>query len=76
MRAAIQGSLTFATERWSGSGALFTWDLWNEIHPAHAEDNPAAFHEFISGLSLHPREVKMRRFGRAHPKRYRYLGLC
>jgi hypothetical protein len=32
-REAIKARLTFAAERWAGSGALFAWDLWNEIHP-------------------------------------------
>ncbi len=66
MRAAIKGRLTFAAERWGGSGALFAWDLWNEIHPAHAQNNPAGFHEFISEVSQHLREVEMRCFGRTH----------
>ena len=26
----------FMVERWGGSGALFAWDLWNEIHYAQA----------------------------------------
>lgn len=74
MRAAIKSRLTFAAERWGGSGALFAWDLWNEIHPAHAENNPAAFHEFISDLSLHVREVEMRCFGRTHPQTVSLFG--
>ena len=57
---AVKNRLTFAAERWGGSGALFAWDLWNEIHPAHADNNPAAFHEFVSELSTHLREVEMR----------------
>lgn len=35
-RQAIKARLTFAVERWGGGGALFAWDLWNEIHPAQA----------------------------------------
>ena len=36
-RAAIKARLAFATERWGGSGAVFAWDLWNEMHPAQGE---------------------------------------
>lgn len=74
MRAAIKDRLTFAAERWGGSGALFAWDLWNEIHPAHAGNDAAGFHEFISELSQHLRGVEMRLFGRAHPQTVSLFG--
>jgi hypothetical protein len=74
MRAAIKSRLTFVAERWGGSGALFAWDLWNEIHPAHAENNSAVFHEFISDLSQHVREVETRCFGRTHPQTVSLFG--
>jgi len=74
MRAAIKERLAFAAERWGGSGALFAWDLWNEIHPAHAGNNPAVFHEFISDISQHLREVEMRCFGRTHPQTVSLFG--
>ncbi|WP_199474180.1 glycoside hydrolase 5 family protein [Adhaeribacter pallidiroseus] len=63
---AIKNRLTFATERWGHSGALFAWDLWNEIHPAHAENNPEVFHQFVGEISSHLREVEMRLYGRTH----------
>lgn len=74
MRVAIKGRLTFAAESWGSSGALFAWDLWNEIHPAHAQNNPAGFHEFISDLSQHLRAVEMRCFGRTHPQTVSLFG--
>jgi hypothetical protein len=74
MRAAIKGRLTFAAERWGGSGALFAWDLWNEIHPAHAGNDTSVFHEFISDLSQHLREVELRNFGRTHPQTVSLFG--
>jgi hypothetical protein len=74
MRAAIKGRLTFAAERWGASGALFAWDLWNEIHPAHAQNNPVGFHEFIGDLSQHLRVVEMRCFGRTHPQTVSLFG--
>ena len=66
MRAAVKDRLTFAAERWGGSGALFAWDLWNEIHPAHANDEAAPFAEFIDDLSRHVRDVETRKWGRSH----------
>jgi mannan endo-1,4-beta-mannosidase len=74
MRAAIKGRLTFAAERWGGSGALFAWDLWNEIHPAQAGNDTTAFHEFISDLSQHLRTVELRAFGRTHPQTVSLFG--
>jgi mannan endo-1,4-beta-mannosidase len=63
---AIKARFTFAVERWGGSGALFAWDLWNEIHPAHAGNSTDVFYRFVSELSSHVRELETRHFGRAH----------
>lgn len=68
-RRAIKNRFTFAIERWGGSGALFAWDLWNEIHPAHAGDRPDCvdvFNEFIADLSEHVRTLESRLYGRTH----------
>ena len=65
-RAAIKARLVFAAERWGGSGAIFAWDLWNEIHPAHAMDSAEPFVEFIDDLSACVREAELRSHGRAH----------
>jgi hypothetical protein len=73
-RQAIKARLTFAVERWGGSGALFAWDLWNEIHPAHAEDSAEAFNEFINDLSQHVRSLELRLYGRAHPQTVSLFG--
>jgi len=64
--AAIKNRLTFAVERWGGSGALFAWDLWNEIHPSHAENSTDVFYEFVSQLSTHVRDLETRLYGRSH----------
>jgi hypothetical protein len=74
MREAIKARLTFAAERWGGSGALFAWDLWNEIHPAQAEMSADPFVEFIAELSAHVRAVETRRFGRSHPQTVSLFG--
>lgn len=66
MRAAIKNRLSFAAERWGGSGVLFAWDLWNELPPAKADHHAAGLAEFIHDLSQHLRTVETRCFGRAH----------
>jgi mannan endo-1,4-beta-mannosidase len=38
-RELVRRRLAFATERWGGSGALFAWDLWNELHPAQGDND-------------------------------------
>ncbi|MDQ6698779.1 MAG: hypothetical protein M3Z36_01180 [Acidobacteriota bacterium] len=65
-RAAIKNRLAFATERWSGSGALFAWDLWNEIHPSYAENSAECFGEFIDDIGGFLRDLETRLHGRAH----------
>lgn len=73
-RKAIKARLTFAVERWSGSGALFAWDLWNEIHPAQAEESVDCFGEFIHDLSHHVRALEQRLYGRSHPQTVSLFG--
>ena len=65
-RAAIKTRLRFASDRWGGSPALFAWDLWNEIHPAHGGDDPATFAPFIDDLGGWLRAFETERHGRAH----------
>ena len=65
---AIKNRLTFVAERWGGSGVLFAWDLWNEIHPAHAGGRTDVFATFIEELSQHVRETEQRLYGRSHPQ--------
>ncbi|WP_294391427.1 hypothetical protein [uncultured Sphingomonas sp.] len=61
-RAAIKHRLAFASDRWGGSPALFAWDVWNEIHPAHGGDDPAAAAPFIADVAgwLRTHEVARR----------------
>lgn len=73
-RQAIKDRLRFAAERWGGSGALFAWDLWNEIHPAQAQDSADNFGEFIADLSAAVREAETRRWGRSHPQTVSLFG--
>ncbi len=71
---AAKARLTFAVERWGGNGALFAWDLWNEMHPAHMRDDPSGFFAVTAELSRHVRELEMRLFGRSHPQTVSLFG--
>ncbi len=73
-REAIKARLTFAVERWGGSGALFAWDLWNEIHPAQAGGSADCFGEFIQDLSQHVRGLERQLYGRSHPQTVSLFG--
>lgn len=74
MRKAIKDRLEFAVRRWGGSGALFAWDLWNEIHHAQAEGKADNFGEFIHDLSTHVRRLETELYGRAHPQTVSLFG--
>jgi mannan endo-1,4-beta-mannosidase len=73
-RKVIKDRFSFAIERWGGSGAVFAWDLWNEIHPAQAGDSADCFGEFIHDLSSHVRAQERQRFGRCHPQTVSIFG--
>jgi mannan endo-1,4-beta-mannosidase len=73
-REAVKRRLLFATERWGGSGVLFAWDLWNELHPAYGGGDPGCFAGLIQDLSdaLRRREIEL--YGRAHPRTVSIFG--
>lgn len=73
-RDAIKTRLTFMVTRWGGSGALFAWDLWNEIHPAQGGGSVDCWPEFIADLSHHVRDLEHRLYGRAHPQTVSLFG--
>ncbi|WP_075214047.1 hypothetical protein [Mongoliimonas terrestris] len=73
-RAAIKNRLSFAVRRWGGSGAIFGWDLWNEIHPAMAEESADVFPAFIADLSGHVRRLELDLYGRSHPQTVSLFG--
>ncbi|RZM10744.1 MAG: hypothetical protein EOP67_68020, partial [Sphingomonas sp.] len=66
MREAIRARFAFATDRWGGSPALFAWDLWNEMHPAHGGDDPATAVPFIDDIGRWLRDYEIQRHGRAN----------
>jgi hypothetical protein len=65
-RQSIKNRLAFATGRWGGSGALFAWDLWNEMHPGQGGNEPGCFADFIADVGGFLRELEERLYGRAH----------
>jgi mannan endo-1,4-beta-mannosidase len=65
-REAVKARLAFASDRWGHSPALFAWDLWNEIHPAHAGDDPDAIAGFIDDVGPWLRAREIARHGRSH----------
>ena len=65
-RALIKARLEFAARRWGGSGALFAWDLWNEMHPVQGEDRPGCFADYIEDVGPFLRAVETAAHGRAH----------
>ncbi|CDX39045.1 conserved hypothetical protein [Mesorhizobium sp. SOD10] len=73
-RHAIKARLEFAVRRWGGSGALFAWDLWNEIHPEQAEGRADDFGDFIHDLSDFVRRLEVSLYGRSHPKTVSLFG--
>lgn len=73
-RKIIKDRLAFASDRWGGRGALFAWDLWNEIHPSYAENSASCFEDFISDLSEHVRNLEMKKYGRSHPQTVSMFG--
>lgn len=74
MRRAIKNRLAFATERWGKSGALFAWDIWNEIHPAHAANSAEVFNDFVEDIGGFLRKTEIRLHGRAHPQTVSVFG--
>ena len=65
-REAIKARLAFASDRWGGSPALFAWDIWNEMHPAHGGDDPGNAAPFIDDVAVWLRAFEIARHGRAH----------
>jgi mannan endo-1,4-beta-mannosidase len=67
-RNAAKARIAYASERWGGTGTLFAWDVWNEIHPSFSEDSGEIFEDFIGDLSRFLRAHETKVHGRAHPQ--------
>ncbi len=68
MRNSIKERLYFATKRWGGSGALFAWDLWNEIRPSHNGNSTKGFFDFIEDVGNFLRKAEIELHGKSHPQ--------
>ncbi len=65
--------LTFAARRWSGSGVLAAWDLFNEIHP-YWGGTPVQQAAVIGRLSEAVREAEHAAWGLARPQTVSVFG--
>lgn len=74
IRERVKARFDLAIERWGGSGVIFAWDLWNEIHPGHAEESADPFAEFIQDLSRHVRTRETALYGRSRPQTVSLFG--
>jgi mannan endo-1,4-beta-mannosidase len=79
--AAVKARIAFAVERWGGSGAVFAWDLWNELahhHGVAGELGGAGMaqrlHAVVAELSEHVRAIERQRFGRTHLQTVSHFG--
>ncbi|MBV8676800.1 MAG: hypothetical protein JO355_06475, partial [Planctomycetaceae bacterium] len=79
--AAVKRRIAFAVERWGGSGAVFAWDLWNELGHDHGIGSEAIGSDLAAGLmgvvaelSDHVRRIERRRFGRVHLQTVSHFG--
>lgn len=68
VRSLVKARLAFATRRWGGSGALFAWDLWNEMHPVQGQDRSECFDDYIGDVGPFLRKLEVEVHGRAHPQ--------
>jgi hypothetical protein len=68
MLPAIKNRFTFFITRWGGSGALFAWDLWNEISPVHAGKSIDNLNHFVEQISAHIRKTELALYQKNHPQ--------
>ena len=73
-RAAIKNRFDFVIRRWGGSGVLFAWDLWNEIHPAQGGEEVECWDEFVHDVSTYVRSLENELYGRSHPQTVSIFG--
>ena len=67
-RDAIKNRLSFVIRRWGGSGVIFGWDLWNELHPRHNKKRIEGLSDFITDVSDYVKNLELELFGKTHPQ--------
>jgi hypothetical protein len=79
--AAVKRRIAFAVERWGGSGAVFAWDLWNELGHDHGVESATIGPELaedliriVAELSAHVRGLERRLFGKTHLQTVSHFG--
>jgi hypothetical protein len=79
--AAVKRRVAFAVERWGGSGAVFAWDLWNELGHDHGVETEAidaatarTLGRVIAELSAFVRAIERREFGKVHLQTVSHFG--
>ena len=79
--AAVKHRLAFAVGRWGASGAVFAWDLWNELGHHHGVDDDRdlarrtqGLGPIVSDLSAFVRGLERSSFGRAHLQTISHFG--
>jgi mannan endo-1,4-beta-mannosidase len=70
---AVHRRLVFVVERWGGSGAVFAWDLWNELGADHGVPAERMPHEaqpdlyrFVTRSAELVRRIETQLWGRSH----------
>lgn len=79
--AAVKRRVAFVVGRWAGSGAVFAWDLWNELGHNHGVASEAippdvaeTLSDVVADLSAFVRGIERRRFGRSHLQTVSHFG--
>jgi mannan endo-1,4-beta-mannosidase len=79
--AAVKRRIAFAVSRWGASGAVFAWDLWNELghHHGVVDDRELARDSLelipiVAELSAFVRDLERRAFGKTHLQTISHFG--
>ena len=65
-RSAIKNRFSFVIRRWGGSGVIFGWDLWNELHPRHNQKRIEGLSDFITDVGTYVKNLELELFGKRH----------
>jgi hypothetical protein len=65
-RTAIKQRFKFCTERWSHSGAIVGWSVWNSIHPMFSSNDVPAIKSYVDEMLDYIVELEKQLFGKRH----------